>query len=60
MKKYIFQSEIDVENKFDHTSVILTVESDDLEDIIEGFEHFLKSNGFCFGKGHLDIVENEP
>jgi ABC-type uncharacterized transport system substrate-binding protein len=58
MKKFIFQSERDKDNNHDVTNVILTVESDNLEEIIEGFEDFLKANGFCF-KGYLDFVGDE-
>lgn len=59
MKKFIFQSERDKDNNHDVTNVILTVESDNLEEIIEGFEDFLKANGFCLNGVHLDLVDDE-
>ncbi len=59
MKKYTFQSERDVENKYDCTNIILTVESDSLTDIIQGVEYFLRANGFTLANKHIDIVEDD-
>ena len=58
-KKYIFQSERDVNNTYDCTSTITTVESDSLEDILRAFEDFLRANSFCLHDVHLDLVEDE-
>ena len=59
MKKYTFQSERDTQNKFDCTNIILTVESDSLEEILQAFEAFLRANTFVLNGVHLDLVEDE-
>ena len=58
-KKYTFQSERDVESKYDCTNVILTVESDSLEEILQAFEDFLLANGFSLHDVHLDLVDDD-
>ena len=58
-KKYTFQSERDTQNNFDCTNIILTVESDSLEEILQAFEDFLLANGFSLHDVHLDLVEDE-
>ncbi len=57
-KKYIFQSEKDVKNEYDVTNVIMTVESDSLEDLLRSFEDFLRANSFILNNVHLDLVED--
>lgn len=58
-KKYTFQSERDTQNNFDCTNIILTVESDSLEEILQAFEDFLLANGFSLHDVHLDLVDDD-
>jgi glycine cleavage system regulatory protein len=44
--KCLFKKEKDLENPYDFTEVVVSVESDSLSDIVEGFVGFLKASGF--------------
>lgn len=58
MPKYIFKKLKDESNKFDTATVEITVETEDLGEVLQAFEEFLKGSGFHF-KGSVDISDEE-
>ena len=58
MPKYIFKKLKDENNDFDTTTVELTVESENLGDVVEAFEEFLRGSGF-HPRGSLDFIEDD-
>jgi hypothetical protein len=54
----IFTYVPDPENPFDKLTVSITTKGENLEDMCEAFERYLKATGFVFS-GKIDIVEEE-
>ena len=58
MAKYVLTKERDKGNRFDKTKVVVEVETDGLDDLIEGFQEFLNGCGFVL-KGNIELVSEE-
>lgn len=58
MAKYTFIKARDEGNHFDKTTVIIEVDTDSLDDLLEGFQEFINGCGFSL-KGAIDIIPEE-
>jgi hypothetical protein len=58
MPKYHFIKYKEQDNCHDFSTIIYEVDSHNLEEVIEGFENFLKASGFYF-EGHLYITDDD-
>jgi len=56
MNKFTFTKTKDPENKFDISNVTMEIEAENLRDILEHFEDFLKACGFHI-KGYIGVKD---
>lgn len=57
--KMVFKKERNVKNQYDNSTVEVTLDDvETLDDILEGFEEFLRGCGFII-KGNLDVVNED-
>jgi hypothetical protein len=56
MPKYYFVKEVDKDNKFDNSSVTFQVDTDNLDELVQEFNYFLKGCGF-HPRGPIEVVE---
>lgn len=55
---YVFKKIKNPDNKFDRADIIMKVDTENLDDLLDYFEYFLRASGYSF-KGEVDIVEHE-
>ena len=56
--KYILKKLKDPDNQFDVSDVVVRIETETLEDILQGMSEFIRACGF-YVDGELDFVEDE-
>lgn len=56
--EYVLKKKRDPDNRFDTTYVIHVIETENLEDLLDGFTEFLKGCGFSI-KGRIGILDEE-
>lgn len=57
MTKFKFIKQKDEFNDYDNTDIIFEVETEQLSDVVEQFELFLKASGYYFGSLVIDKDE---
>jgi hypothetical protein len=55
---HTFTKTPDLDNRFDHTEVTIRTRTENLHEVVEAFEGYLRAAGFHFD-GHLDLVDDD-
>ena len=58
MSSFTFKKEKDPENHYDVTDLTMSVGTEDLYDVLDAFEKFLRGAGFIIN-GRIDLVDDE-